>query len=68
MAFTRTIRGRYLLAYLVYELLRGRDPRYDELDGLRLLVGDTTFKRLKKLARLIVNKHREALEEVIMNV
>ena len=65
IVFTRTIRGRYLLAYLVYEFLRGRDPGYNELDGLRIHISANTFRRLKKLARTIVIKHKPLLEEVV---
>jgi|GEM_PF-1585280 len=65
IVFTRTIRGRYLLAYLVYEFLRGKDPGYNELDGLRIHISANTFRRLKKLARTIFIKHKPLLEKVV---
>ena len=67
IALSRTIRGRYLLAYLIYELLRGRDPAYKDLGDLRALVSYNMFRRLKKLARSIITKHKPILEEAVGN-
>ena len=65
VALSRTIRGRYLLAYIIYEILSGKDPVYSELGDLKTLVGGNTFGRLKKLAYSIVARHRSLLEEVV---
>jgi len=66
-AFSRTIRGRYMLAYMVYEMIRGRDPSYQQLDGLRGFISFTTFRRIKREAREIVAKHGSLLMGVIKN-
>ncbi len=68
LAINRSIRGRYLLSYIVYELLRGRYTfSYRDLDGLKPLVSETTFNRLLRIARSIINKHKTLLEEAVGN-
>ncbi len=66
-AVARTIRGRYILAYLVYELLHGRDPSYQQLDGLRELIGFNAFTKIKREALKIVMRYPHILKEVMEN-
>ena len=64
-AMARTVRGRYILAYIVYEMIQGRDLSYRQLDGLRHLISFNSFKKLRREARKIVMKHALILKEVI---
>ncbi|MEM1696400.1 MAG: hypothetical protein QXQ90_07370 [Desulfurococcaceae archaeon] len=46
-----TIRGRLVLAYVVYKLSRGETPRYNEVQGV---VSESTFRRIKRRAQRLI--------------
>lgn len=48
-----TLRGRLVLAYVLYKLSRGETPRYSELRGV---VSESTFRKIKARARVLAPK------------